>query len=62
MIMVDPAGVEVGIFCEKLVSTMAADALAPWVTRSSAVMVLTMWDKQALVSYDWRFHHLSVEK
>ena len=31
---------------------MAADALVAWITRSSAVMALTFWDKQVLVFHE----------
>ena len=34
---------------------MAADALAPYVARSSATMVFTLWDKQVLVFHGERF-------
>ena len=37
------------MFQDYYVNTIAADALAPYVARSSAVMVLTKWDKQVIV-------------
>ena len=41
----NPAGAEVGIFHQNEVSTMAADTLATWVARTSAVMVLTICER-----------------
>ena len=42
----NPSGVGTRIFKENWVNTMAADALAPCIARSSAAMVLTLQDKQ----------------
>ena len=42
---VNSFGTETGIFHKGLVNTMAADGLAPYVTRSSAAMILIMQDK-----------------
>ena len=44
----NPSGADAGIFQENPVNTMAADALAPHVTRSSAAMVLNMEEKTNL--------------
>ena len=43
---VNPAGAEAGIFQENRVNTMAADALATYVARSSSAMVLNMEQKK----------------
>ena len=45
-------GAETGIFLGNYVNTMAADALATCVARSSATMVLTTQDKQVLVFHE----------
>ena len=42
----NPSGAETGIL---QVNTMAADALAPYVARPSAAMVLNKQDKQVLI-------------
>ena len=49
--MSEPYGTETGIFQNK-VNTMAADALAPYVAKTSAAMVLTMQGKQVIAFYD----------
>ena len=41
-----------GRFLGKKVNTMANDALAPYVARSSVAMMLTMLDTRALVSHE----------
>ena len=45
-VRVNPCGADAGIFRDNFVSTMAVDALAPCVARSSTAMLLIMWDKQ----------------
>ena len=52
------------MFCDKYVSTMAADALAPCIVRSSATRILNLQDKQIIVIHDEEFplQHLTVEK
>ena len=40
---------ETGIFKDKQVYTMAADALAAWIARSLASMILTMQDKPVIM-------------
>ena len=47
-------GAETEIFWDHWVNTITADALAPCVARSSAIMVLTKHDKQVLT-----FHELT---
>ena len=44
-----PSGAETRIFWENQVNSMAADGLAPCVTRWSATVVLTMHGKHILV-------------
>ena len=39
------------IFRANTVNTMTADALAPWVARTSTAMILTMHDKRVFVIY-----------
>ena len=46
---INPSGAETGIFLDNNVNTMAAVALVPCGTRSSAAMVLIMQDNQVLV-------------
>ena len=38
--------VEARIFWKNMVNAMATDAMAPCITRPSAIMLLNMWDKQ----------------
>ena len=49
------SGAETGTFWKYQVNIMVADALAPYVARPSAAMVLMVWDKQALVFHGERF-------
>ena len=42
-------GAEVGMFHENYVNTIAADALAPYVARSSTAMALIIYNEQTLV-------------
>ena len=47
------------------VNTISADALAPFVTRSSPTMILTMYDEHILVLHKEGFQppdHLNVEE
>ena len=44
-----PCGVENGIFQDNYVNAMAANAPAPYITKSSTGMVLTVLDKQVIV-------------
>ena len=46
-------GMKIG--CCHSVSDRPANAITPWITRSSAIMVLIWWDKQVLVFYEWWF-------
>ena len=46
VILINPFSAEVEISQDKQVNTIAADALAPHVARSSAAMVSTMLDVQ----------------
>ena len=48
-------GAEIVIFWDNQVNTIAADALATCVARSSAAMILIMQDKQVLVIHEERF-------
>ena len=50
----NPSGARTGIFHGNWVNTMAADDLAPCVTRSSVTIVLIMQDKQVLVLHEER--------
>ena len=43
--VINPFGCVARVFWEIYVNTIAADAQAPDVARSSAAMVLTRWDK-----------------
>ena len=43
-----PSSAEIGIFRDTYINTMAADAPAPYVTRPSATMILTLLDKPTL--------------
>ena len=47
--LINPYGTDTEILCVNLVNTMAADVLAPCVTRPSEAMVLTMQDKGLFV-------------
>ena len=47
----NPSGVETSIFWDNYINTMAANGLAPHVTRSSTAMVMTMQDKKVFVFY-----------
>ena len=47
--------VETGIFWDNYVNTMAADALASEIAKSSTIMVMTIYDKQARVFHVERF-------
>ena len=49
LILINPFGAETGIFSEKLVNTLAADALAPCVASTSTAMVLNVWDTFIIV-------------
>ena len=40
-----PCSDEARIFCDNVVNTMVADALAPCVARASATLILTMQDE-----------------
>ena len=46
---VNPPDAETRIFQENKLGTMHADALAPWITKTSADTVLTMQDKQVVI-------------
>ena len=46
-----PSDAEIRNFPESQVNTMAADAPAPNITKSSTTMVLTVLDKQVIVSH-----------
>ena len=52
---VNTSGAETGIFQDHEVNTMAADALAPWVARTSATTVLTVQDKWLLALHEEGF-------
>ena len=59
----NPCGAEAAIFWGNSVNTIAANTLAPYITVTSAAMVLAMWYKQ--VFHEARFRPplpLSVEK
>ena len=56
---VNSSAVETGIFQKHAVNIMAADALAPSVTRSLAAM-LTMYYKQVLIFHEDIFNHLAL--
>ena len=43
---VNPCGAEIGIFRDDYINTMAANSLAPYVSRTSVTMWLTMYDKR----------------
>ena len=45
----NPCGAGTGMFWDNYINTMAVDALAPCVARSSAAMGLTMQDRRVLV-------------
>ena len=47
----NPFGAESKTVDEHLVNTMAVDALAPCIIRTSAAMVLSVWDKHGVCSY-----------
>ena len=50
------SGIKARMFCENKVNIMAADALAPCsITRPSAAVLMTVWDKQVLVFHDEKF-------
>ena len=55
ILFINPSGAKTGIIHENLVNTIAADALAPCVARSSAAMLLIMWDHQVLVFDEQEF-------
>ena len=63
--LIDPSGAETRIFQENYDITMAADALAPCVARTSAAMLLTIWYKQVCVShaeiFEWSLLKLMLE-
>ena len=61
--LVNDSGVEIEIFWENYVNTMAADALATCITRTSAAMVLHMQVKPVLVHcYVSHMRRLSFEE
>ena len=55
LLNVDASGALMRIFWDNKVNIFADDALAPCVTRPSAVMVLIMWDKQMFVFHKEEF-------
>ena len=52
---INPYGTEYGIFWKNYVSSMAADALAPCLTKTPVAMILTMRDNQLLVFNKGKF-------
>ena len=48
---IDTSRTRSGTFRENKVITMAADALDPYIARSSAAMVLVVWDKPVFIFY-----------
>ena len=55
----NPSGAETRILWDSWVNVMATDALAPWISRSSPTMLLTMQDKRVLV-FNKNFFQLPV--
>ena len=51
----NPADAQNRLLCVNKVNTMATDTLPPYIARSSAAIVLTMWDKQVLVFHEEGF-------
>ena len=49
---VNPSGADTGIFRDKQVNAMDADALTPCIAMTSATMVMTMRNKQGLVFHE----------
>ena len=49
---VNPSGADTGIFQDKQVNAMDADALAPCIAWTSATMVLTMHDKWIVIFHE----------
>ena len=58
--MLSPCSAETRIFQENYVNTIATDALAAYVAKSSEVMRFTAEDKEILVFK--HLHHFSVDK
>ena len=57
---ISPSGAGIGIIWAKYVSTMAADALAPYITRSSVAVVLTACNVDINILPDGEYQQLAM--